>query len=102
MLSDILRLYLAPVKAYLLLALFVAGVSYVGYLKYQIGSYERQVSALQTQIATCEDDKKYHQTQSEFYQDNIKSLMKHYESRKPLEMKDGEIKPEELNVNPRK
>lgn len=102
MLGDILRLYLAPIKAYLLLALVLGAVGYVGYLKWQISSYELQVSSLQAQVSTCEEEKRYHQTQSEFYQDNVKPLMKHYESIRPLDMREGEIKPEELQISPRK
>ncbi|MBI4962518.1 MAG: hypothetical protein HY913_04515 [Desulfomonile tiedjei] len=101
MIGKIVRLYLAPIKAYLLLALFVAFVSYVGYLKYQIGSYERQVSALTEQVKKCEDDRAYCEEANQFCQENTKTLIKHYESRKPLDLRDGEIRPNELKISPR-
>lgn len=95
---ELLRPYLALVRLWVLIIamMFISG--YVLYLKYHISDQHAEILFLRQKVTTCHEDLSRLRRANEALAQNLDALHTYYHSRKCLNLHDGALTDEEMEL----
>lgn len=95
---DLIRPYITIVKLYGVIVVILALAAYIGLLHYRISSAQEENRFLQSSITKCSSDRSRLRSVVEVQSRNMDELDQYYRNRKCLELKDGELSDEEMQL----
>ena len=95
---GLLRPYFTILRLWCLIAAGVLVAGYIGYLHHRIQEAEKDIHLLKDTVRICDDDRSRLREKTRIQAHNLSALDRYYRSRSCLNLRDGELAPEELRL----
>lgn len=95
---DLLRPYVTLIRLWCLIVAAVLVSGYIGYLHYRIQEAEKDIHFLKDTVRVCDEDRSRLRETNRIQAENLNAIDRYYRSRSCLNLRDGELTPEELRL----